>query len=103
MRCLFLFLLAVVVGCCSGCEEMIRQENNRAKEARKSNKTNLAEGGLIVGVLPDGRELKVLEINAGIHGTHYVYIVDGATSTTTNRTERQGKRHVLRTEAVIGE
>jgi hypothetical protein len=103
MRCLFLLLLAVVIGCCSGCDELDRAHNASAREAHKNNAKALAEGGAVVGKLPDGRVLKVIQIDTGGPRDHYVYIVDGVRSVTTNRSESSGKTDVVRTEAFIGE
>lgn len=103
MRCLFLFLLVVVIGCCSGCDNWDELHNAQMIRAQKKNATAVSKGGAIVGKLPDGRALKVIEIDDGFSRTHFVYIVDGARSVSTNRLERSGKTDVVKTEAVVGE
>jgi uncharacterized protein YceK len=66
------------------------------------NERDLARPGERVGTLPDGREVKRWEVySPSGNYVHYIYVVENATSISTNRLESQGKTQVNKTDVVI--
>lgn len=69
-------LFAFFLGCKGPSDPEIRAQNART----------IAEGGDVIGTLPDGRTIRCCRINRGMSEDHYIYIVEGASSVTTNFT-----------------
>lgn len=83
----------------TGCNERTPQE---IANFRAVNTANLMNGQETVGTLPDGRVVTrtwVYSPNGYYH--HFIYIVDGATTVSTNRLEQEGKVQVNKTDVVI--
>lgn len=72
------------------------------REVPGINAQSLQQEGSVVGTLPDGRDVKRWSVWSpdGNH-VHYIYVVEAATSVSTNRLEAQGKTQVNRTDVVI--
>ncbi len=62
----------------------------------------LDTNGQVAGTLPDGRKVTRFEVFDNLH-THYIYVVENATTVTTNRTATTGKTTTNRVESVIQE
>lgn len=72
------------------------------QEAVAINKDELSKDGESVGNLPDGRAVKRWTVwSPDATRVHYIYVVDGATTVSTNRLEAQGKTSVNRTDVVV--
>jgi hypothetical protein len=62
----------------------------------------LNTNGKVAGTLPDGRTITRFEVFDNYH-THYIYVVENATSLTTNRSSQTGKTTTNSVESVIQE
>lgn len=99
MKYLLLILsLTLLVGC-GRTVDQVDLDKASARNARQLN-----SDGLYIGILPDGREVRGYQVvNPYDQYYHWIYVVKGANSQTTNRTAPSGKYTRLAVEATIGE
>lgn len=66
-----------------------------------SNTKTLASGGVLVGHLPDGREVRVYEIDQPGQRPHYLYVSGNATTSISTHTT--GGKHPRSVDTVVAE
>jgi hypothetical protein len=92
VRLLFCALVFVMLGCTRSDSPSVVRENRE----------NLAGPGFLVGVLPDGRNVVRYRIDMGSDNDHWIYVVDGTATVSTNHTDNIGKTSYNSVQVVIG-
>lgn len=98
-RLLILALLSMLT--VTGCSRQVTIED--IDKAQAYSARQLKSDGLLMGTLPDGREVRgyCLDNPHDNRSYHWVYVVEDASSTTVNRQVASGKTIVNRVESII--
>lgn len=98
--------MKAVVPLCLGCAVLVTAfmvgctgENDPS--VLSQNAQTLAGPGVLVGKLPDGREVRRYWIDRGSHDDHVLYVVTGTATVNWATTEQVGKTTVTRHHAAV--
>lgn len=72
------------------------------QQINESIRANLASGGKTIGQLNDGRSITRYCIEVR-NGMHYIYVVDNASTVSTNFSVRRGKTEVNETHVLVNQ
>ena len=61
-------------------------------EIIEKNRVTLSTNGTLIGNLPDGRDVRLYKIDRGNYRDHYIYVIDGAKTTSLNMPYKEGKQ-----------